>query len=238
MIGLLFGGALLKTVIAGALIAIAVAGLAYLAVKVTVSFLRKYKQKKQSQLVMANMGSLIKAIPDKEKRTYSFDDLENIKDETIVAEYDNDGIIVLEVGEKQNMLKKFIFGAAKAISTGVKGIFMKTTDVLKMLISLAIAGLVYLSEKVTVSSLKKYLRNKKNKLIMARMGSLIKSIPDKEKGTFSFDDLDNIKDEIIMAEYGEESDEIIQANFVGEQGLDENINTALEQNDGVILIEG
>ena len=172
------------------------------------------------------------------KKNYSFDDLKNIKDETIVAEYDNDGIIVLEVGEKQNMLKKFIFGAAKAISTGVKGIFMKTTDVLKMLISLAIAGLVYLSEKVTVSSLKKYLRNKKNKLIMARMGSLIKSIPDKEKGTFSFDDLDNIKDEIIMAEYGEESDEIIQANFVGEQGLDENINTALEQNDGVILIEG
>lgn len=96
MIGLLFGGALLKTVIAGALIAIAVAGLAYLAVKVTVSFLRKYKQKKQSQLVMANMGSLIKAIPDKEKRTYSFDDLENIKDETIVAEYDEESDKIIQ----------------------------------------------------------------------------------------------------------------------------------------------
>lgn len=117
------------------------------------------------------------------------------------------------------------------------GAFLLKPVIAGTLIAIAIAGLAYLAVKVTVSFLRKYKQKKQSKLVMANMGSLIKNIPDKEKRTYSFDDLENIKDETIVAEYDEESDELVHANFAGEQGWDENINTALERNDGVILIE-
>ena len=49
----LFG---LGAALASALLVVAVAGLAYLAYRLTVKILRSYRKKKQTKLVMANMG--------------------------------------------------------------------------------------------------------------------------------------------------------------------------------------
>ncbi len=117
------------------------------------------------------------------------------------------------------------------------GLLFKTV-LAATLVSMAIVGLAYFAVKITVNVLRKYKQKKASKLVMANMGSLIKNIPNKEDRTFSFDDLDKVSDETIVAEYDEEKDEIIQANFANKkEKWDDTIDTALNSNDGIILIK-
>ncbi len=121
------------------------------------------------------------------------------------------------------------------------GGFLFKTVLAATLVSMAIAGLAYFAVKITVNVLRKYKQKKASKLVMANMGSLIKSIPNQKERTFSFDELEELEkvsDETIVAEYDEEKDEIIQANFANKkEKWDDNIDTALNSNDGIILIK-
>lgn len=79
--------------------AIAVGGLIYLAVKLTVSFIKNYRKRKQSKIVAADMKQLVKAAAkDPNVGHVSFDDLE---DGTVIAEYDeyNDEIVQTHMAE-------------------------------------------------------------------------------------------------------------------------------------------
>ena len=105
------------------------------------------------------------------------------------------------------------------------------------LIVAAVAGLAYLAYRLTVKALRGYRKKQKSKLLMANMGALIKEVPNREKRTLSFDDLEEMEDETIVAEYDEDSGEVIQANFVGDKGMDNNIENALNRNHGVMFIE-
>ena len=106
------------------------------------------------------------------------------------------------------------------------------------LIGLAIAGLIaYLAVKLTVKFLKTYRKKKQSKIVLANMGSLIQNIPDKEKRTFSLDDLEELEDETVVVEYDEDADEVVQADFVGSKGIDDKLEDALEINDGVLIIQ-
>lgn len=117
------------------------------------------------------------------------------------------------------------------------GLLFKTV-LAATLVSMAIVGLAYFAVKITVNVLRKYKQKKASKLVMANMRSLIKNIPDKEKRTFSFDELEKVSDETIVAEYDEEKDELIQANFANKkEKWDDTIDTALNNNDGIILIK-
>ena len=107
-----------------------------------------------------------------------------------------------------------------------------------ILIGMAIAGLiVYLAAKLTIKFLKTYRKKKQSKIFIADMRSLIKNIPDKEKRTYSFDDLEKMEDETVIAEYDEDADEIVKADFVGEKGMEDKLEDALEINDGVLIIQ-
>ncbi|MFR5762817.1 MAG: hypothetical protein ACLUFB_00195 [Ruminococcus sp.] len=105
------------------------------------------------------------------------------------------------------------------------------------LLVVAVAGLAYLAYRLTVKVLRSYRRKKQTKLVMANMGALIKKVPNREKRTLSFDDLEEMEDETIVAEYDEDSGEVIHANFVGDKGMDNNIENALNRNHGVMFIE-
>lgn len=105
------------------------------------------------------------------------------------------------------------------------------------LLVVAVAGLAYLAYRLTVKVLRSYRRKKQTKLVMANMGALIKKVPNREKRTLSFDDLKEMEDETIVAEYDEDSGEVIHANFVGDKGMDNNIENALNRNHGVMFIE-
>ncbi|MBQ5989215.1 MAG: hypothetical protein IJL67_06945 [Oscillospiraceae bacterium] len=112
--------------------------------------------------------------------------------------------------------------------------------VLSAILAAAVIGAItYFTVKITVNVLKKYKQKKASKLVMANVGSMIKYIPDKDKRTYSFDDLEKIGKETVVAEYDEEKDELVQAQFANQyEKWDENIDAALKQNDGIIMIEG
>lgn len=71
----LIAGAIGTALIAGAII--------YLAVKLTVSVLKKFKKKKSSKIMAAQVKDLIKTAP-----TLSLDDLD--EDDVVLAEYDTE----------------------------------------------------------------------------------------------------------------------------------------------------
>ena len=117
----------------------------------------------------------------------------------------------------------FLFGLGAALASA--------------LLVVAVAGLAYLAYRLTVKVLRSYRRKKQTKLVMANLGALIKKVPNREKRTLSFDDLEEMEDETIVAEYDEDSGEVIHANFVGDKGMDNNIENALNRNHGVMFIE-
>lgn len=77
--------------------ALAVGGIVYLVVKLTVNFIKTYRKRKNSKVVAADMKQLIKAAAkDPNVGHVSFDDLD---DDTVIAEYDeeNDEIVQTNV---------------------------------------------------------------------------------------------------------------------------------------------
>lgn len=68
--------------------ALAVGGIVYLVVKLTVNFIKTYRKRKNSKVVAADMKQLIKAAAkDPNVGHVSFDDLD---DDTVIAEYDEE----------------------------------------------------------------------------------------------------------------------------------------------------
>ena len=72
---------------------------------------------------------------------------------------------------------------------------------------------------------------------MADLGDMIKQMPDKDKHTYSFDELESLEDEQIIAEYDEENDEVVQAQIIGSEGMEQKIENAMYANDGFLIIE-
>lgn len=99
------------------------------------------------------------------------------------------------------------------------------------LIGLALlAGtVVYLAVKVTVSFLKKYKRKKNTKLLAANVKDLIKNAP-----TMSLDDFED--DDVILAEYDEEKDELVQDISISKD-TDEKVSNILNKNGGVVVFD-
>lgn len=107
-----------------------------------------------------------------------------------------------------------------------------------ILAAAAVCAIAYFAVKLTINVLKKYKKKKASKLVMANMGSLIKNIPDKDKRTYSFYDLEKLENETVVAEYDEEKDEMIQCNFADHtEKWDDTLDSALKKNDGIILIK-
>lgn len=103
--------------------------------------------------------------------------------------------------------------------------------------SLALAGIVYLAVRLTVNLLKNYRKHKNSSIFVANVGEMIHNMPESEKHKKSFSDLEKMSDETIVGEYDPNTDETVQAHFVGDQGMDANIERAIHNNEGYIIIE-
>ena len=98
--------------------ALAIGAVVYLAVKLTVSFLKKYKQKKNSKIMAAQVKDLIKNAP-----TMSLDDLDD--DEPVAGIIDEfakrNGMSI----ESYELLHKCNAGTRKRVSEATKTLFSK-----------------------------------------------------------------------------------------------------------------
>lgn len=95
--------------------------------------------------------------------------------------------------------------------------------------AVALGAIVYLTVKLTTSFLKKYKKKKTSKIMAAQVKDLIKNAP-----TMSLDDLD--EDDVILAEYDEDADELVQDISVS-QDTDDRVTNILEDNGGIVVFD-
>ena len=99
-----------------------------------------------------------------------------------------------------------------------------------ILAALAIGAWIYLAVKLTISFLKKYRTKKNSKILAVYVKDIIKKAP-----TISLDDLPD-EDDVIIAEYDEEEDELVQEMSVS-KNVDEKVRSTLNNNGGIVIFE-
>lgn len=101
---------------------------------------------------------------------------------------------------------------------------------------LVAATIVYMAVKLTISVIKKFRKRKNTKVVMADMGELMKkAAKDPNVSRASFDALDEIDGQTVVAEYDEETDEIVQCEVAREQ--DSKIDGFMKSNNGLVILE-
>jgi hypothetical protein len=124
-----------------------------------------------------------------------------------------------------------------ALSRFFDKMVFKSKHVLKKILDAIKAGLKYLTQKITPSFLKGYKKKKSSIIVLlnSSFSSIFNNI-NKEERTYTTDQL--MKDETVMAEYDENTDEVVQANFASRtEKWSYSIDKALRQNDGLIFVK-
>lgn len=99
--------------------------------------------------------------------------------------------------------------------------------------ALAVGAVVYFAVKLTISVIKEFRKRKNSKIVGACIDKLKDLAKDPNVGHVSFDDLDD--DATVVAEYDEETDEIVQTKVANER--DDKVDSLLKRNNGVVIIE-
>lgn len=102
--------------------------------------------------------------------------------------------------------------------------------------AIAIAGLAYLVGRITIKWLKQWKTRKQNKVVAVEAQSLIKEIAKSpDIAHVSLDDLEDLDDDdVILAEYDPDDDEIISTGYADEAG---DIDRVLNSNNGIVILD-
>ena len=95
--------------------------------------------------------------------------------------------------------------------------------------ALAVGAVVYLTVKLTVSFLKKYKKRKTSRVMAAQVKDLVKNAP-----TMSLDELED--DDVIIAEYDEDEDELVQDISISKD-TDDIVTNILKNNGGIVVFD-
>ncbi|MDD3417060.1 MAG: hypothetical protein PHY47_24205 [Lachnospiraceae bacterium] len=95
--------------------------------------------------------------------------------------------------------------------------------------ALLTGAVVYLAIKLTVSVLKSYRKKKTSKIMAAQVKDLIKQAP-----TMSLDDLED--DDIVLAEYDPEEDDLVQDITIA-QDIDSKVANIVDGNGGIVVFD-
>lgn len=95
--------------------------------------------------------------------------------------------------------------------------------------ALLAGAVVYLAIKLTVSVLKSYRKKKTSKIMAAQVKDLIKQAP-----TMSLDDLED--DDIVLAEYDIEEDDLVQDITIAKD-IDSKVVNIVDRNGGIVVFD-
>lgn len=95
--------------------------------------------------------------------------------------------------------------------------------------ALTMGAVVFLAIKLTTAVLKTYKKKTKSKLLAAHVKDLIKQAP-----TMSLNDLDG--DDIVLAEYDSEKDELVQDITIA-RDIDSKVSNIIGNNGGIVVFE-
>lgn len=93
--------------------------------------------------------------------------------------------------------------------------------------ALVVGAVIYLTEKLTVSFLKKYKQKKDTVLLAMYVKDMVKNAK-----KMSLDDLDD--DDVILAEYDEENNKLVQDISVS-KNTEEKVIHLLDDNEGIVV---
>lgn len=101
-----------------------------------------------------------------------------------------------------------------------------------ILAALVMGALVFLTVSLTMGFLKKYRKRKNTKIFVGIVKDICKNAP-----TMSLDDLPDEED-VIIAEYDEEDDELVQDMSVSrDRDVDGKFRNMLKNNGGIVIFE-
>lgn len=100
--------------------------------------------------------------------------------------------------------------------------------------ALAVGVVVYLGVTLTASVIKKYRTRKNTKVLVADMETFIRNMPDKDKHSLSFEDLESYNNKQFISEFDPETNEIVQKGMY--EDMDEQISSILDRNNGYIIV--
>ena len=109
-------------------------------------------------------------------------------------------------------------------------------EILALLISaVAIGAIIYLGVTLTAAIIRKFRTRRNTKVLVADMATFIKNMPDKEKHSISFDNLETYKDAKFISEFDPETNEIVQTKIC-DKGMDSQISSCVDHHGGYIIV--
>ena len=109
-------------------------------------------------------------------------------------------------------------------------------EILLFIISaIAVGAVIYLGVTLTASIIRGFRTKKNTKVLAADMEAFIRNMPEKDKHTLSFDDLENFKDKKFISEFDPETNEIIQTKIC-DKGVDSQVSSILNKHGGYIIV--
>lgn len=101
--------------------------------------------------------------------------------------------------------------------------------------ALAVGALIYLGVTLTAAIIRNFRTRRNTKLLIADMQEYVKNMPDKEKHSISFEDLENKKDTQFISEIDPFTNEIIQTKIC-DKGMDAHVRSIVKNHGGYIFV--
>lgn len=101
--------------------------------------------------------------------------------------------------------------------------------------ALAVGALIYLGVTLTAAVIRHFRTRRNTKLLVADMQEFIKNMPDKEKHSISFDDLENCKGKQFISEFDPFTNEVIQTKIC-DKGMDSHVRSTVKDYGGYVII--
>ena len=101
--------------------------------------------------------------------------------------------------------------------------------------ALAVGALIYLGVRLTASIIRNFRIRKNTKLLVADMQEFVMNMPDKEKHSISFEDLENYKEKEFITEFDPFTNEIVQTKIC-DKGMDSHVRSLVNNHGGYIII--
>ena len=104
-----------------------------------------------------------------------------------------------------------------------------------ILSALAIGAIVVAGVVITATLLRNFRIRRNTKLLVVDMNKFIKNMPEKEKHSVSFEDLEKCSGKQVVSEFDPITEDIVQTKIY-ESGMDEQVKRVVDAHDGYIIL--
>lgn len=101
--------------------------------------------------------------------------------------------------------------------------------------ALAVGAIICLGVVLTANVIRNFRTRRYTKIIVADMEAFIRNMPEKEKHSVSFDDLEKCRGKQFVSEYDPYTNEVIKTNIC-DMGMDAQVKSVVDKHGGYIIV--